>query len=324
MTGASGFVGRRLCRRILDDGGGVTALVRPASDRRGLDRDRVRTVQGDLVTGRGVAELVRGADVVLHLAGVTSASRRGTYRRCNVDGTRRLVEAAAAAPSPPVLVLCSSLAAAGPAEPGRPRPETDPPAPVSWYGHSKLAGEEALRESAGRLSATIVRPCVVYGPGDALFLPAALPMARAGVVTQCGFGARGFSLVHVDDLGEALLAAAARGRRLAAGDRASGVYHLSDGEAYTWGGFFAVLAEVLGRARAPRVVPLPLTLVRGAAVGAELVSLVRGRPMGLTRDKCRELAAAWWTCSDERARRELGLPPTVALRDGLTTALGSG
>ena len=110
-------------------------------------------------------------------------------------------------PSPPRLVFCSSLAAAGPSVPGRPRREEETPAPVSLYGRSKLGGEQAVREFADRVPSVILRPPIVYGPGDQEFLPSMLPMARMGVMLKSGFGPKHYSLIHVDDLCTALLAA---------------------------------------------------------------------------------------------------------------------
>lgn len=203
ITGATGFIGRRLCRRILREGGEVAALVRGTSAHQDIAAPGVRLVTGDLLTGEGLREVVRGPDYVVHLAGLVKSPTEEGFRRSNEEGTRRLVAEVGAPASPPPLVLCSSLAAAGPSQPGRPRQEEDPPLPVSRYGRSKLAAEYAVRDLSDRVPATIVRPPIVYGPGDPAFVPSLLPMVRAGVVLKAGFGPRGYSLVHVDDLCEA-------------------------------------------------------------------------------------------------------------------------
>ena len=109
-----------------------------------------------------------GADAVVHLAGVVSALREQDYIAANVDGTRAVAEAARAAGVP--LIHISSLAAAGPAPPRAPRSEDDPPAPINAYGRSKLDGERAVAAVDG-LRWTMLRPGVVYGPGDRALLP---------------------------------------------------------------------------------------------------------------------------------------------------------
>ncbi|MEV6576355.1 NAD-dependent epimerase/dehydratase family protein [Streptomyces sp. NPDC051577] len=316
VSGAGGFIGRRLCHRISAAGGQVVALVRPTSDTSGLPARGMRYVHGDLTTGKGLAALVDGADVVVHLGGVTSALRGGAYWECNAHGTGRLAHAAASRPTPPVFVHCSSLAAAGPAPASdRPRAETDTPAPVSTYGRSKLAGEEAVRAWSDRMPVTVIRPPAVYGPGDTMLIPSVVPMVRAGLLVSCGLGDRGFSLIHVDDLCAALLTAALRAPRTSP-TGSDGLYYVSDGRTHTWEGFTAALATALGR-RPPRRVSAPAAAVTAAAALSELTGRLRGAPPALTWDKARELAHPWWTCADGKARREWGFTSTVELKQGL-------
>ena len=110
----------------------------------------------------------RGAEVVVHLAGVPSAVRPQTYTEVNVEGVRAVATAARQAGAR--LIHISSLAAAGPAPARAPRHEDDPPDPITPYGRSKLAGEGVVASTSG-LRWTILRPAVVYGPGDRALLP---------------------------------------------------------------------------------------------------------------------------------------------------------
>ncbi|MET9431120.1 MULTISPECIES: NAD-dependent epimerase/dehydratase family protein [unclassified Streptomyces] len=317
VVGAGGFIGRRLCHRISAAGGRIVALVRPTSDTSRLPARGMRYVSGDLTTGEGLAALVDGADVLVHLGGVTSALRGEAYWDCNATGTGRLARAAAALPTPPVFVHCSSLAAAGPAPARhRPRTEADVPAPVSTYGRSKLAGEEAVRALSDRMPVTIIRPPAVYGPGDTMLVPSVVPMIRTGLLIACGRGERGFSLIHVDDLCAALLAAALRAPRTSP-TGGEGLYFVSDGRMHTWEGFAAALAAALGR-RPPRRVSAPAAVVKAAAALGEGACRLRGvAPPALTRDKASELVHPWWTCADGKARREWGFTSTVGLAEGL-------
>ncbi|MFV0133100.1 NAD-dependent epimerase/dehydratase family protein [Streptomyces sp. HMX87] len=321
--GATGFIGRRLCHRITAEGGLVTALVRPNSPVHHLPTRNLRRVVGDLTSGEGLPELVSGADVVLHLGGVTSALREQAYWAGNAVGSGHLARSAAALPVPPVFVYCSSLAAAGPAPAvDRPRTEEDAPTPVSAYGRSKLAGERAVREFSDRMPVTVIRPPAVYGPGDAMLVPSVLPMIRARLLVSCGRGERRFSLIHVDDLCTALLSAAARAPRARPAGN-DGVYFVSDGVVHTWESFAVVLASAIGR-KAPHRVSAPAAVAAAVARAGELAArFTGGAAPALTRDKVRELTHPWWTCSDEKARRDWGFHAATGLREGLGALCGA-
>ncbi|MFI9580656.1 NAD-dependent epimerase/dehydratase family protein [Streptomyces sp. NPDC052236] len=322
VTGATGFVGLHLVRHLLERGHTVAALVR---DQQGPARTppAVRVLYGDLATGHGLRAAVdeaSGTDCVLHLAGTVMATRPDGYAPVNAHGTRLLCEALAELETPPRLVYCSSLAAAGPSLPGRPRRETDPPRPVSAYGRSKLAGERALHAMADRVPGVIVRPPIVYGPGDTQFLPTVLAMVRGGALLTCGTGPRQYSLIHVDDLCHALLAAAERGATVQRSPSPRGVYHVSDGVHHRYEDIGAAVAAWVGR-RPPRIVPVPRGAMMAAAWSAELAARVRDRPSMFARDKIRELCRAAWTCTTEQAARELGFTAAVVWPTGLTDAL---
>lgn len=321
LTGSTGFIGQRLARRVVERGDALTALVRRTSKRGVLDELGARLAVGDLLTGEGLAEAVRDVDCVIHLAGVTKARGPEGYFQGNAEGTRRLVKAMAELPTPPRIVYCSSLAAAGPSIPGRPRREEEPPAPVSLYGRSKLGGEQAVREFADKVPAVIVRPPIVYGPGDQEFLPSMLPMARLGVMLKSGFGPKHYSLIHVDDLCTALLAATERGQTLSKDDPSVGVYMVSDGAEHRWEDFCLALAQAMGRAK-PTVVPVPETVSYVVGLGSELAARVRGTIPILNRDKVHEMSFPAWTCSSERAAKELGFTAAIPLAQGLASALG--
>jgi nucleoside-diphosphate-sugar epimerase len=302
VTGATGFIGRGLLRHLAEGGHEITALVRD-----GRRVPGARAAHGDLATGAGLLTAVSDADRVIHLAGVTRTVHPRVYAEINAQGTRRLRAAVAAQPDPPRLIYCSSLAASGP---GRLRHEDDPPAPVSAYGRSKLGGELALREDSGdgdggnrRVHSVIIRPPIVYGPGDPVFLPGLVRAVRLGVLLAAGRrGPRHYSLIHLDDLCRALLTAGEAGE-------AGGIYHVSDGTEHLWGDIGAAVATVLGR-RPPRVVRVP---GRVAMAAARTV----GRASVLNPDKVAEALHPAWTCAPGR----LPFTPEITLSEGLRATL---
>lgn len=321
VTGATGFIGRRLCTRLVQQGDEVTALVRHGSRVAHLDSLGVRLVRGDLLTGEGLREAADGAQRVLHLAAVVKSSSPRGYWRCNTEGARRLANTLYRLPDPPRLVLCSSLAAAGPSALARPRGESDRPEPISHYGRSKLAAEEAVRERADRLAAVVIRPPIVYGPGDPAFLPALAPMVRTGIALKGGLGPKLYSLLHVDDLCSALVAAMERGAAVRPDDHAIGVYSVCDGQERSWQSICRAVADAMGR-RPPIIVPAPIPAAWAAAWLGELAGRPWGRTPALNRDKVREMRCAAWTCSLARAREDLGFAPALTLEQGLATVFG--
>jgi dihydroflavonol-4-reductase len=305
VTGATGFVGGHLVAALVDAGLRVRCLVRATSDPRWLPAAGVERVTAPLDDAPALRDAVAGAAVVFHLAAVTSSARPAEYARVNVDGTRRLLDAVRAAAPAARVVLCSSLAAVGPARGGRPAREEDAPSPVSAYGASKLAAERALL-GAG-LDGVVVRPPAVYGPRDRDVL-AAFRLAARGLAPRVGPADQRLSLIHAADLARALVLAAACGRR---GAR----YHVSDGAVHGWASVTAAIGDAVGRR--PRAVRVPRAAAAAlAAASTWAARLSGGRPL-LTRGRVAELACADWTCDPSRARAELGFAPAVPLGEGM-------
>jgi dihydroflavonol-4-reductase len=313
ITGATGFIGTTLVERLLARGDEVRALVRDVGRAKELRAMGAELVRGDLARPESLEESAPDVDVVVHLAGLVKAVSRAEFHSVNVEGTRSLAQVAART-GRAKFVLVSSLAAAGPSTPGRPRVETDRPAPVSIYGQSKLAAEEALRVFAPKLDASIIRPPIVYGPRDKEFLPSLFRLAKAGMIAKSGSGEKHYSLIHVDDLVAMILDVADRGARVDEAGTA-GVYFCADGVDYTWEALARGAMSALGRRGA--VVPIPEAITWLAAGALSATARLTGRPAILSLDKMMEIREPAWTCSSDKARRELGWAPRVSFVDGM-------
>jgi nucleoside-diphosphate-sugar epimerase len=228
--------------------------------------------------------------------------------------------AAAQAATPPVVVLVSSQAAAGVAPDGRPRAEPDAAVPVSRYGQSKLAGERAARQFAAWVPLSIVRPPIVFGSWERDMFVMIRTIARSGLHVVPGWRTRRYSLVHAEDLVDALLRVAAHGERAAAPglgevDDATGAYYVADRATPSYAELGRMIGEALGRRM--RVLVLPPRCIYFAAGFNTLRGRWSGQAPLLNFDKAREALAGSWTCDPSKLERDLAWRPAARLEERL-------
>lgn len=302
LTGATGFIGNTVARRLLADGWQVRALVRPASTSTRLIGPSVEWVEGELDEPSSLNSLVRNADVVVHCAGIVRGRIQADFARVNVDAVTRLARAAATQNPAPRFVLISSLAAREPE--------------LSAYATSKWQGELALSKAADGMAWVALRPPAVYGPGDKELLPLFRWMMRGLGPVLSHPGAR-FSLLYVDDLAEAVVKwvdSASQDRR---------AFELDDGrpDGYTW----SDVVEVAERLRGKRIrcLPVPWLVLHVLAKTNELAAPVLGYAPMLTSGKVRELRHPNWVCDNTRFNRATSWVPQVSLEEGLRRTLSA-
>ncbi len=306
ITGANGFLGSALSRRMVGDGHRVRALVRPGSDASALEGVGVERVPGDVTDTASVQRAVEGAEVVFHLAGLRRAPERSAFFRVNAEGTRTVCEAMLRVGARR-MVLAGSLAAVGPSLPERPHVETDPFAPEEWYGESKAEAERIALGTAG-LEVTVARPPRILGPGDRENL-VFFRLVKRGIRLEIGGGPRPLSVVDVDDVVELLLLLAARPEAAGEACFAPGPDQTTLEEIQTLG------AEVLGVR--PRTLRLSPRRLRALAAMADGFSRLTGKHLPLNRKLARQLLAPAWTCSGEKARARLGWVPRIDARTSI-------
>ena len=245
---------------------------------------------------------------MVHLAGVVSAVRERDFVTANVEGTRAVAEAAASAGIR--MIHVSSLAAAGPAPPTAPRSEDDPSAPITPYGRSKLEGERLVLATPG-LRWTVLRPGVVYGPGDKAMLPLFRYAAR-GILPLVGRADAAYTFIHVRDAVRAIAAAIdvdVREVLFVGHPRPVTTRRLLE----------AVRANTGGTARIVRV---PLGITRVAAAFGDLFGLVTGRPATINRRRYAELASEGFVCRVDRLREMLDVEAETDLELGIAETAG--
>ncbi len=312
VTGATGFIGGRLVERLLEQGATVRVLVRRPEAARALEARGATLIEGDLTAPATFARALEGVEVVFHCAGLaTDWAPAEDFERVNVQGASELARAAAQQPTPPRFVHVSTTDVYGyPAQAcGDDAPVRDVGLP---YNSSKVRGELAVRAVAAetKLPLTVVRPGTVYGPRskDWGVEMAKLLGAREMVVIAKGEVPAG--LVYVDNLVDALLAAA---ERPAAVGR---VYTVRDVTKETWRDYLDALADGLGVARVKT--SLPRWLAMGLGFCSETLWRLAGaksRPL-ITRHAV-EILARDQCYGIDRAVNELGFSSRVSFAEGL-------
>ena len=305
VTGGTGFIGSHLLEKLSALGEPARCLLRRKARPRGLPAG-IEAAYGDLIGGEGVEEAVRGADTVIHLAGVTKALAARDYYAGNVRATETLARALAGRDVR--LVHVSTLAAIGPSGDGTPVDEDAQPRPLTHYGKSKLEAERTVRALAP--DAVIVRPPVVYGPRDTDVF-GMLKSISKGWMLEIGGGERWFSVIYVGDLVEGLLAA----RRGVPGR----AYFLAHPQPVSWSELGAAAARIM--ARRPRVVRVPPGVAYAVGLGAEVWSQITRKSGIISREKVAEARCRWWICDTRRAAAELGFEARTPLNAGLAETL---
>ncbi|CAN5313519.1 NAD(P)-dependent oxidoreductase [soil metagenome] len=298
VTGGAGFLGRAFVQRLSAEGWDVTGVdVRPGH----------KVVSGD-VTRRGAwADLLEGADLVVHTAALLSdAGDERSYWDVNVTGTRTVMEACLEAGVGRALHL-SSTAVLGSDFPDRATERHPVRMTGNPYTDTKVAAEhQALAFAARGLPLTVVRPGDVYGPHSAQWTVRVVNLISKGHFVLIDGGEGVMSPTYVDDLVDgALLAAAADAGR-------GEIFHLTGGEGVSAATFFGYYAAMLGRTlpSLPRVAAMSLTS------GAEKIM----RPLGLAppfSSRALEYVTHPGTYSIEKAQDLLGWTPSVSLEAGM-------
>ena len=306
VTGGSGFVGGDLVRSLVADGIEVRALARSAPAAERIATAGGGVVSGDVFAGDALAEAMRGCDVVYHVAGINQLCPRdpAALYRVNVDGTYRVVAAAARAGVPRVVVTSSAAAIGEPRGVVATEDTEHSGRFVSHYARSKKLGEDAAFAAGRRFGIDViaVNPSSVQGPdrtdGSARLLHAAVRTRWPLIVDTT------VSLVDISDCTEGHRGAAQRGR--------PGRRYLLSGGAATLATIVGWFGEVTGRTHRPITIPrwllssgTPLLWLGHRVAGGEV---------------CPELVATLLhghIVDGSRATRELGLdytPLTATVR----------
>jgi nucleoside-diphosphate-sugar epimerase len=308
ITGATGFVGRHLCRRLLHEGCKIRAVVRSAEAAASLPQSLEHVVIRDVAASPDWSEALRNVDVVIHLVArahvikETEADPLESYRKINVCVTEGLLEACHRAGVRRVVFL-SSIGVLGRGA-DMPYRETDQCQPEDDYAKSKLEAEHLVagfgRE--GYLETVVLRPPLVYGPGVGGNFLRILKLLRRGVPLPLGRVNNARSMIFVDNLTDAIVCCAM------APQAANETFHVADSIPIATSELVQELARHLHTPT--RLLPVPVSWVHMAGV-------LTGKSLDVDR-LTRSLKV-----DSSRIRQVLGWKPLVSKEEGLCRTVES-
>jgi len=241
VTGANGFVGSALCRKLLKRGDRVLGLVRKTSDLSLLKGVNIQKVIGSLDDSATYSASLKNGDVVYHIAGAVSDwGSLDYFRRINLEGTRKLIEASVANKVKRFVYVSSIVVHShiGACDLDEESPQLDSSFP---YVITKRETEKLVMSyhKKNKIEVTIVRPGDIYGPGDRVSLLKMAPMLEKGIMGYIGGGKTIGALTYVKNLADGLILAGTK--KQAAGE----AFVITDGAKISWKEYFEALAEEL-------------------------------------------------------------------------------
>lgn len=309
VTGATGFIGGHLARRLVQEGARVRALVRSPHKAAALADLGVEIIPGDITDRDGVRRATRGASIVYHAAAwADEQGDRDAVWAVNVTGTQHMVDAAIAEGVARFIHL-SSCAVYG----SRQQMDIDESAPPRMTGRvyhdSKVAAEEvvfaAYRDHG--LPVVVARPSQVYGPGSPQFTIRVIEAVKGGKVILVDGGKHFFKPIYIDNLIDALVLCATV-------DEAVGeALNLTDGGPVPWKDFFAAYGRMVGVTSFPSA-PYPAAYVY--AIFKEIMSKVTGKRSSINREVVKTFRSHN-SFSNAKARRILGWEPAIDFEEGM-------
>ena len=317
VTGGSGFIGGRLIRRLAD-GWTVKALARSESSAEKVRAAGAEPVSGDLDDVSAMSEGARGCGYAFHAAAALGEwGRREDFIHGNVDGTRNALRAVREA-GVRRFVHVGTEAALLVGQPLVNADETVPLRPDSkaHYSATKAMAEQAVLDANGdELETVVLRPRLVWGPGDTTILPALREAVEKGRFSWIGGGGHRTSTTHVDNVVEGLVLAATKGVP-------GNAYFVTDGEPVVFREFVTELLATAGVEPPNRSVPVAVAKPLAGAAEGIWGALRRTSPPPLTRLAV-WLSALECTIDISKARRELGYQPVKSIEAGMAELCGA-
>ena len=317
ITGAAGFIGRAIVERLAARGDEVVALVRDPARAAHLTQKNVSLLVSDLSSVAQLPAQMKGADAVIHAAGMYEVGIKKAQRPrmldANLGSTERVLDAAIAAGVRRIVYVSTAnvFGDTHGSEPDESYQRDLNEGFVSYYDETKFrAHEAAQKRAAAGAPLVIVMPGQVYGPNDHSAASAQIELAFKGQLRYVAFPTTGLAWIHVHDLADGIVAALDRGK--------VGESYILCGEAHRLGESIVIAARAAGR-RPPRLT-LPVGLLRLVAPLNDRVGGLPGFPANLRETIAAADNVTYWA-NHAKATRELGFKPR-GLRQGVVDTWG--
>ncbi|MCH8208747.1 MAG: NAD(P)-dependent oxidoreductase [Nitrospinae bacterium] len=313
ITGATGFIGSHLADDLIKRGCKVHCAIRKTSSLQWLDSSRITFHKTDLSRPEPLREALENTEYVFHCAGLTKAKSREEFFFANAEACTNLYQACAEYGNKiKAIVHLSSLAVTGPATNHNPVDENTECRPLTYYGKSKLAGEEIAKRFSSSLPIIILRPPVVYGPREKDFF-SFLKTISKGWNPVIGKVRRTLSLIYAHDLVEAMVQAASKPAEK------DNIFFITDGNIYDWDEIARASMKHL-KVKA-RTIVVPEQIMFPLACLMEAISFFRSGPAFLDRQKIKEVCQESWTASSQKFFAAHHFQPKYNLDRGLAETI---
>lgn len=305
ITGANGFIGSLLIKKLLSSDWDATALVRHGSniDLLPKNADVVYVDYNNIVE---LETKLQGYDLIIHNAALTKAPDWNTFKSINVDFTARMVELANRIDCVKQFIFISTQAVVGPTS-NTPLTEDALYNPISMYGRSKAEAEKIIKEKCKK-NYTILRPVSVYGPGEKDFLQY-FQMIKFHFAVQIGKEPNRFNLIYADDLLDMIIACFDNPKAV------NETFFLSNNEPIELTEFIEGIEKALNTFTLP--VRIPKMLLTPAAMLTETWGKMTDSHPTFNREKAKEMGHKNWSVSNAKMRNMLGIEAKTDLWEGL-------
>lgn len=309
VTGATGFIGSCLVKRLIAKGDVPVCLVLPGEDAEEIAQLGAKIVTGDITDKNSLYPALKDISVIYHLAASVDSKNRDIVQLVNVQGTKNLIDVCIELKlNLKRFLMVSSVAAAGPTKKGEIQVESKTPDPVSDYGESKYLAEKYLQSKERKIPFTIVRLPLVYGPRSDGGLYTAFKLVSKHL--ELKFPAMETNIAFVEDIADGMIEAVSSDRTVGE------IFYIGEDRVYSTIELVKIIKTVL-RKRTLKI-PVSSGILYFFCAVFELYAKITGKDPILRKKNLDEyFKYRYWGCSMAKARNYFGYKAKISFEEGI-------